>query len=107
MPNIVFVLANGERRAVQAAERQSIMVAATDHGIEGIAAECGGACACATCHVYIDTADSGRPPAPSPLEREMLDGVAAPRRPESRLSCQITATAELDGLVVHIPETQY
>jgi 2Fe-2S ferredoxin len=57
--------------------------------------------------VYIDPADSGRPPAPSPLEREMLDGVAAPRRPESRLSCQITATAELDGLVVHIPETQY
>ncbi len=82
------------------------MQAAVDNGISGIVAECGGACACATCHVYIDPPDLGRMPAASLIEREMLDGVAAERRPESRLSCQIRLTDALDGLVVRVPERQ-
>jgi len=107
MPQIVFALKNGDRRSVEVAHRRSIMSAAIDHDIPGIAAECGGACACATCHVYIDAADLDRLEPASLIEREMLDGVAAERRPESRLACQITMTERLDGLIVHIPDRQY
>ncbi len=106
MPRVVFVLAGGERRTVEAPERLSIMLAAIDNDIPGIVAECGGACACATCHIYIDPPDIARLPAASLIEREMLDGVAADRRPESRLSCQIALNDALDGLVVHIPVRQ-
>ena len=107
MPHIVFVLPDGERRPVEVADRLSIMLAATDNDIPGIAAECGGACACATCHVYIDPRDAARVPAASAMEREMLDGVAAERRPESRLACQIAVTDALDGLTLHLPDRQY
>jgi 2Fe-2S ferredoxin len=107
MPRIVFVLEDGERRIVDAPERLSVMLAAIDNGIPGIAAECGGACACATCHVYIDPADLERVPAPSRMEREMLEGVAAQKRPASRLGCQIAVSNALDGLVVHVPDRQY
>jgi 2Fe-2S ferredoxin len=107
MPRIIFVLADGERRAVGSAPRSSIMVTAIDNDIPGIAAECGGACACATCHVYIDPTDLDRLPAASAMERDMLDGVAAERRPGSRLSCQIAVSDALDGLIVHIPDRQY
>jgi 2Fe-2S ferredoxin len=106
MPRIVFLLHTGERRLVEGSSRGSLMQAAVDNGISGIVAECGGACACATCHVYIDPPDLGRMPAASLIEREMLDGVAAERRPESRLSCQIRLTDALDGLVVRVPERQ-
>jgi 2Fe-2S ferredoxin len=107
MPRIVFVLADGERRAVDAAARSSIMLTAIDTDIPGIVAECGGACACATCHVYIDPAHLDRLPEVSPMEREMLEGVASDKRPGSRLSCQIQVSDALDGLVVHIPDRQY
>jgi 2Fe-2S ferredoxin len=107
MPRIVFVLATGEGRPVDARDRLSIMVTAIDNDIPGIAGECGGACACATCHVYVDPGDIRRVPAASLMEREMLDGVAAERRPESRLGCQIAVSDALDGLIVHIPDRQY
>jgi 2Fe-2S ferredoxin len=106
MPRIHFVLANGERRAIDAASRQSLMEAATDNDIPGIVAECGGACACGTCHVYIDPADAGRLSPPSAMELDMLDGVAASRQPGSRLSCQIVASDTLDGLIVRVPDRQ-
>jgi 2Fe-2S ferredoxin len=107
MPRLVFVLDGGERREIEAADRLSVMLAAIDHDVPGIAAECGGACACATCHVYVDPNDVGRLPEMSLMEREMLDGVAAKRRPESRLGCQIVLSSALDGLTVHIPDRQY
>jgi len=82
------------------------MLAAIDHNIPGIMAECGGACACGTCHVYIDPADLSRLPAPQPMELEILSAVAADRRPESRLSCQIALSDALDELTVHVPDRQ-
>ena len=107
MPRIVFVLNSGDRRTVDARDRFSIMATAVDNDIPGIAGECGGACACATCHVYVEADDMNRIPAASAMEREMLDGVAAERRPESRLGCQIVVSEALDGLTVFVPDRQY
>jgi 2Fe-2S ferredoxin len=107
MPRVVFVLANGERRSVDARDRFSVMVTAIDNDIPGIIGECGGACACATCHIYVDARDLHRLPAASLMEREMLDGVAAERQPESRLGCQIAISDALDGIIVHVPDRQY
>jgi 2Fe-2S ferredoxin len=107
MHNVIFVLADGERRAVSALKGASAMSAAMQAGVRGIVAECGGACACATCHVYVDPASLALLPTPGVLEDELLDAVASERRPNSRLSCQIMVTPELDGqLVLHVPPTQ-
>ncbi|MNT81861.1 Ferredoxin-6 [compost metagenome] len=78
---------------------------AVRNSVPGIEAECGGACACATCHVYVDEAWTEKVGAPSPMEEDMLD-FAADVQPNSRLSCQIKVTAGLDGLVVRVPERQ-
>ncbi len=75
-------------------------------GLSGIVAECGGSAMCATCHVYVDEAWQDRLPAPLPNELEMLECTAAERKPCSRLSCQIRIDTALDGLVLHVPETQ-
>jgi 2Fe-2S ferredoxin len=75
--------------------------------IEGIVAECGGGLACATCHCYVDEAWYAKAGAPSADEAEMLESIAAERKPNSRLSCQITVTPELNGIIVRLPETQY
>jgi 2Fe-2S ferredoxin len=107
MPQVHFVLPEGTRRSVQASDRLSVMLAAIDNDVPGIAAECGGACACGTCHVYIDPADVPRLPAASAMEHGILEGVAAERRPESRLACQIAMSLALDGLTVHVPDRQY
>ena len=107
MPRIVFVLPDGDRRVVAAAGRQSIMLAAIDNDVPGIVGECGGACACATCHVYIDEVDIARLPPISLIESEMLDGVATQKRSGSRLGCQIIVSDALDGLIVHVPDRQY
>lgn len=107
MPNVIFIQPDGERREVSALKGASAMSAAMQAGVRGIVAECGGACACATCHVYVDEASLALLPAPGALEDELLDAVAADRLPNSRLSCQIAVTPELDGLLVlHIPPTQ-
>jgi 2Fe-2S ferredoxin len=82
------------------------MQGAVTNGVPGIAAICGGACSCATCHVYIDEAWQSRTGARNDLEESMLE-MADDLKPNSRLACQIKITAELDGLVVHIPDTDY
>jgi ferredoxin, 2Fe-2S len=106
MPRITYIEATGAQTSIELAEGWSLMQGATANGVEGILGECGGSCACATCHCYIDEARLGDLPAPSENELAMLENAAAERRPNSRLACQIKATAALDGLVVHLPETQ-
>lgn len=81
------------------------MEAAVKHNVPGIDAECGGACACATCHVYVDEAWQAAVGDPAPMEEDMLD-YASDVRPSSRLSCQIRITPALDGLILHTPERQ-
>ncbi len=98
---------NGERYTVRAAVGESLMRAAVGAGIDGIKADCGGVMSCATCHVYVDLAWIARLPLPSSDEDAMLEMTAAQRLPTSRLSCQIALAAELDGLTVVLPETQY
>jgi ferredoxin, 2Fe-2S len=106
MPRITYVEANGAATTLDLAEGWSLMQGATANGVEGILGECGGSCACATCHCYVDETRLGELPPPSESETAMLENAAAERRPNSRLACQIKATAALDGLVVHLPETQ-
>ena len=107
MITIHLIADDGQARALHCAPGQSLMKAAVDAGIEQIAADCGGTLTCATCHVYVDEAWAARLPAPVADEGDMLDFAAAPVKPNSRLSCQIVLTPELDGLTVHLPATQY
>lgn len=86
---------------------QSLMQAATHAGVDAIAADCGGSLNCATCHVYVNPDWLTRLPAPSADELSMLEMTAAPRQPNSRLSCQLIATQALDGMVIALPLTQY
>ena len=106
MPTIHYLLQDGTTRSVDAKAGSSVMENAIRSNVRGIDAECGGCCSCATCHVYVDEAFLARLPAPDEMENELLNGVAAGRLPTSRLSCQITVTAELAGLTVRVPETQ-
>jgi ferredoxin, 2Fe-2S len=84
---------------------ESLMVVAKAHGVDGILGDCGGGCACATCHVYVDEAWREKVGAPTPMEEDMLD-FGFDVRPNSRLSCQIKVSDDLDGLVVSTPERQ-
>ena len=102
MPDITFVSEAGERTVVAAATGQSVMRAATANFIDGIDADCGGCCTCATCHVYVDEAQAGVLPPPTDDELGMLECAMNPRA-NSRLSCQIEVTEELDGMVFQIP----
>ena len=105
MPSITFVAADGSRRVVDAEIGSTVMEAAIKHGVPGIDAECGGACACATCHVYVDDAWTAAVGKSQPMEEDMLD-FAHDVRGNSRLSCQIKITAALDGLVITTPSKQ-
>ena len=105
MPIVIYIDSVGVERATEVAVGQSVMDAAIKHNVPGIDADCGGACACATCQVYVDRAWLAKLGAPSPTEASMLD-FAIGARPNSRLACQITITAELDGLRVTTPATQ-
>ena len=105
MPKITFIDARGESRTVEGETGSTVMEVAIRNGVPGIGAECGGACACATCHVYVDEAWTAKTGAPESMEEDMLD-FAFEVKPTSRLSCQIKVSAELDGLVVHTPERQ-
>lgn len=107
MITIRFIGANQPEHTITTAPGQSLMKAAVDANVQGIEADCGGTLTCATCHVYVDEAWAARLPAPVADESDMLDFAAAPVKPTSRLSCQIALTPELDGLVVHLPATQY
>jgi 2Fe-2S ferredoxin len=106
MPTITFIHTNGQQERVDAGDGESAMLAATKHGLDGIVAECGGNAMCATCHVYVDEAWLARLPSLGDEEDALLDGAAAERLANSRLSCQIKLTSELDGLVLRLPERQ-
>jgi 2Fe-2S ferredoxin len=105
MPNITFKDSTGKSQTIDAENGSTVMETAIRNNIPGIDAECGGACACATCHVYVDDAWIAKLPKPEQMEEDMLD-FAYDVRPGSRLSCQIKVTADLDGLVVETPEKQ-
>jgi 2Fe-2S ferredoxin len=105
MTKITYIDNEGTRYEVDAENGSTVMENAIRNGVPGIEAECGGACACATCHVYVDEAFRAVVGEPEPMEEDMLD-FAFDVRPSSRLSCQIRVRAELDGLVVTVPERQ-
>ena len=106
MANITFIEASGQSTSVNLADGWNLMQGAIANGVDGILGECGGSCACATCHCYVDESWLDKLPAASEGELDMLDNVAAERRPNSRLACQIKATAALEGLIVNLPTTQ-
>jgi 2Fe-2S ferredoxin len=105
MVKITYIQPDGRDFAVEVKPGMSLMEAAVKNNVPGIEAQCGGACACATCHVYVE--ESWRPAAgePEPMERGMLEFAAHPG-PGSRLACQITVTDALNGLVVRMPISQ-
>ncbi|MDQ6679786.1 MAG: 2Fe-2S iron-sulfur cluster-binding protein [Pseudomonadota bacterium] len=107
MITVHLIDADGTRHELAARSGESLMRAATGAGIDGIAADCGGCMTCATCHVFVDPQWALLLPPISPDEESMLEMTAVPRRPTSRLSCQITLYPALDGLVASLPETQY
>lgn len=106
MPVITYISHSGEINEIEVANGTSVMQGAVDNMIDGIVAECGGSCSCATCHCYVDEAWTDKIPPASEMEKDMLECVLEPQ-PNSRLSCQITVTDELDGLVVRLPESQF
>jgi len=93
-------------RVVQVQPGQTLMQAAVNNRVRGIVAECGGACMCATCHVYVEESHVDRLKAVDATEDEMLEAVESERQDNSRLSCQIKATPEIDGIVVRIAPVQ-
>jgi len=105
MVKITYIDSAGTSRTIDAEVGATVMETAIKNDVPGIEAECGGACACATCHVYVEEAWRERVGEPSPMEEDMLD-FGYDVRPSSRLSCQIKVTDELDGLVVRVPERQ-
>lgn len=106
MPKITYIQPDGAEKVVDAAVGVTVMEAAKLNMIEGIEAECGGACACATCHVYVAEEWTSKTGKVAEMEEDMLD-FAFDVRDTSRLSCQIKVTDELDGLKVTIPEKQF
>ena len=106
MPKVIFIAHDGLRSEVDAEADVSLMRAAVDHDVRGIDGDCGGQCACATCHVFVDPAWIERTGARNTQEDEMLN-FAAGVQDNSRLACQINVTAALDGLVVRLPDGQH
>ena len=106
MAKITFIQPDGRVQTVEGEAGMIVMETAKKHLVDGIEAECGGACACATCHVYVDDAWRERAGPPAEMEEDMLD-FAFDVRESSRLSCQIKVTPELDGLVVRVPDKQF
>lgn len=105
MPKITYIEKNGTEHVVEAEAGLSVMEAAVKNMVPGIDADCGGACACATCHVYVDPQWLDKVGKPATMEESMLDFAYEPKE-NSRLSCQIQISAALDGLVVRLPEFQ-
>jgi 2Fe-2S ferredoxin len=105
MPRIVFIEPGGARRQIDAPLGITLMETAVGNGVQGIVAQCGGACACATCHVYVAPAWFGKLPPREEMEEGMLESAWEPRA-NSRLSCQVHVTADLDGLELTVPQQQ-
>jgi len=106
MAKITFIQPDGSSLVVDAQPGVTVMEAAKLHNVPGIEAECGGACACATCHVYVDDAWRAKTGSPTATEEDMLD-FAFDVREASRLACQIKVSTDLDGLVVRVPAKQF
>jgi ferredoxin, 2Fe-2S len=106
MPHVTYIAQDGKQTTLDIAVGTSVMQAAVMNGVDGIVAECGGSCMCATCHVYVRDDQLAQTPPMQADEDAMLEGTASPRRPNSRLSCQLVVSPEMEGLVVHMPETQ-
>ncbi|MEM7001454.1 MAG: 2Fe-2S iron-sulfur cluster-binding protein [Pseudomonadota bacterium] len=106
MPKIIYIEHDGTTHEVEAVEGMSVMNAALDNLVPGIDADCGGECSCATCHVMIDEAWMAQVGQPDDTEESMLD-LNPERQSNSRLSCQIQVSGEMDGLVVNLPEFQF
>jgi 2Fe-2S ferredoxin len=105
MPKITYVEFGGKEHVIDVAIGMTVMEGAVKHAVPGIDADCGGACACSTCHVYVDANWVPKLPKAQDVEVDMLDFAYTPRE-NSRLSCQLHVTAEMDGLKVHMPERQ-
>lgn len=106
MIKLLFIEHNGTEHPVEVKSGGSVMLAAVNNGVPGIDADCGGSCSCATCHVYVNPEWLDKVGTMGPTEKEMLS-MSPDQRDNSRLSCQIDVTEELDGLVVTTPEFQY
>jgi len=106
MPKVTYIEHNGTVHEIDVPVGRSVMQGAVENAVPGIDADCGGACACATCHVFVEPGWLERTGPRQEREEEML-GFAADTQPNSRLACQIKVTAELDGLVVRMPEGQH
>ena len=106
MPKIIYIEHSGKEHVIEAPMGQTVMEAAVKHAVPGIDADCGGACACATCHVYVDPEWAAKTGEQSGMEQSMLD-FANDVEDTSRLSCQIKISDALDGLVVRLPKSQH
>lgn len=105
MPRLVFVQPDGTEHSVEADIGLSVMEVAVKHGIHGVIGECGGTCCCSTCHCYVTPEWAPRLPPKSDDEADLLDFAWEPRE-TSRLTCQITITDEVDGMVLEVPAQQ-
>jgi 2Fe-2S ferredoxin len=106
MPKVTYISHQGETTTIEVPVGTTVMENAIKNGIDGIVAECGGACMCATCHVYVDPAFVPLLPEIGEEQEEMLGSTYCERKPNSRLSCQIQMKPEYDGLIVRMPERQ-
>jgi len=106
MPELTFKDPTGKEHTFDVVEGVTVMSTAKKNGVRGIVAECGGSLTCASCHVYVDEEWLDQTGEVSDNEDEMLDEVVCPREPNSRLSCQIVMTEQLDGLTVQVPDRQ-
>lgn len=106
MTTITYFEPSGQSVTVDVIDGWNLMQGAVANGIDGILGECGGSCACATCHCYVEEARMGELTLPASDELDMLDDVAAPRKPNSRLACQIKVQPGMANLKVHLPDYQ-
>jgi 2Fe-2S ferredoxin len=107
MTTVNYIEHDGTEHTVDVPEGTSVMQGALDNNIQGIVGECGGGMACATCHCYVDEAWIDKVGSATQPEHDMLEFSASEKRATSRLSCQISVSDELEGLVVHLPEAQF
>jgi len=106
MPLVTYISHDGTTNEIEVPTGNSVMQGAVDNMLDGIIAECGGSCSCATCHCYVDEAWLDKVTTASEMEKDMLECVLEPQK-NSRLSCQIDVTEELNGLVIRLPESQF
>lgn len=106
MVTITYIEFSGKEHLIDVPVGKTVMEGARDNGVAGISADCGGACACSTCHVYVDPSWVERLPPKDAMEKDMLDFACEPDPVRSRLTCQIKVTAALCGLILQMPEKQ-